>query len=149
METIDHFSNNNDRLENTTIEAREQAFISDFIELNDWMLQYEYLLYFMDDIHEIPENERTDDLKVKGCVSNAWMRISYTGENALYIEFASDTLIIKGILGAITALVGNASRVEVSKWDPQFIEKTALKMQLSVDRQKGITSILRKIKDFE
>lgn len=129
-----------------TIEARELEFISDFAELNDWLTQYEYLLYFMDDVHELSENERTDELKIKGCVSNAWMRISGAFDNSLYIEFASDTLIIKGILGVVTALVGNASHAEISKWEPQFIEKTVLKMQLSVDRQEGIASILRRLK---
>ena len=134
-------------MEKTTIEAREQEFIADFVELNDWMLQYEYLLYFMDDIHEIPENERTDDLRIQGCVSNAWMRVTTDGAGPLHIEFASDTLIIKGILGVITSLVGNASCADVLKWAPQFIEKTALKRQLNIDRQKGVTSILKRLKE--
>lgn len=131
-----------------TICDREREFISDFAELNDWMLQYEYLLYFMDDISVIPENERTEDLKVKGCVSNVWMRITSAGEDSPRIEFAGDTMIIKGILGVITALIGKATCKELSSWEPQFIEKTALKMQLSVDRQKGIGSVLGEIKSF-
>jgi cysteine desulfuration protein SufE len=134
-------------LENKTIEAREREFISDFTQLNDWMLQYEYLLYFMDDIHEIPENERADELRVKGCASNAWMRVSAAEGGSLHIELASDTLIIKGILGVVTALVGDASREEISEWEPKFIEKTALKSQLSVDRQRGISSILQRLKN--
>jgi cysteine desulfuration protein SufE len=134
-------------MENKTIEAREREFIADFAQLNDRMLQYEYLLCFMDDIHEIPENERTDELRVKGCVSNAWMRVSAAEGGSLYIELASDTLIIKGILGVVTALVGDASCEEISEWEPQFIEKTALKSQLSVDRQKGVSSILQRLKN--
>lgn len=134
-------------MEKTTIEAREQEFIADFIELNDWMLQYEYLLYFIDDIHEIPENERTDEMRVQGCVSNAWMRVTADGVRPLYIEFASDTLIIRGILGVITFLVGDASRAEILNWEPQFIEQTALKKQLNIDRQKGVASILKRLKE--
>jgi cysteine desulfuration protein SufE len=130
-----------------TIEAREREFIDDFTEINDWMLQYEYLLSFMEDMHEIPDNERSDDLKIKGCASNAWMRLN-AGPKGPRVEFASDALIIKGILGAITAFIGNASREEIAAWRPRFIEKTALKTQLGVDRQKGIASILKAIREW-
>jgi len=127
-----------------SIIERENEFIADFEELGDWMLQYEYLLYFMDDVNDIPEQERTDDLKVKGCVSNAWLRISH---DPFKIELTSDALIIKGTLGCITTLIGDASPAEIAAWRPRFIEDTALKKQLGVDRQKGIASILAKIRE--
>jgi len=130
-------------MENISIIERENEFIDDINELQDWMLQYEYLLYYMDDVNDIPEDERTDDLKVKGCVSNAWLRISH---EPFHIELTSDALIIKGILGVITAIIAEASPSEIASWTPRFIEETALKKQLSVDRQKGISSILSKIK---
>lgn len=130
-------------MKDKSIKERENEFISDINELQDWMLQYEYLLYYMDDVNDIPENERTDDLKVKGCVSNAWLRVS---REPFKIELTSDALIIKGILGAITAIIADAAPAEIVSWEPRFIEETALKNQLSVDRQRGIGSILDKIK---
>lgn len=131
-----------------SITAREEDFIREFSELGDWMLQYEYLLYYIEDIHEIPEEERTDILKVRGCVSNAWLRLSAAEPDSIQLELTSDALIIKGILGVITAIIANASKSEIAQWNPAFIEKTALQSQLSIDRQKGISSILTAIQDF-
>ncbi len=58
---------------NAKIIERENQFIADFNELDDWFLQYEYLLGITTQIGPYPPEKRTEDYRFKGCQSNVWI----------------------------------------------------------------------------
>ena len=81
-----------------SIEAREDEFLGNLELLDDTLLQFEYILSFIGDLNAIPEKERTDDRKVEGCASNAWLMFK-ARNGRLKLRLGSDSLIIEGCLG--------------------------------------------------
>ena len=84
-----------------SIEAREDEFLGNFELLDDTLLQFEYILSFIGDLNAIPEEDRTNDSKVEGCASNAWLLLE-ARNSRLKLSLGSDSLIIEGLLGALT-----------------------------------------------
>lgn len=84
-----------------SVEAREDEFLGNFELLDDTLLQFEYILSFIGDLNAISEEDRTDDCKVEGCASNAWLMLE-ARNGRLKLSLGSDSLIIEGLLGALT-----------------------------------------------
>ncbi len=128
-----------------TIEEKQESFIMDFNELNDWFMQYEYLIVLAGTMEELQETEKNEETRVSGCQSNVWVIVEYDGQK-LKIRADSDSLIIKGILGIIVQLLDGNTPYEILKADICFIERTSLKQQLSTDRFKGMSAVIDRIR---
>ena len=78
-----------------SIKARENELLGNLELLDDTLLQFEYILSFIGDLNTIPEEDRTDDCKVEGCASNAWLMLE-ARNGRLKLSLGSDSLIIEG-----------------------------------------------------
>ncbi len=130
-----------------SIDEKQDRIIKDFNELDDWFMQYSYLIELTSEMDEINESEKTEKTRVAGCQSNVWLILEYDG-HGIKVKAESDSLIIKGILGIIVHLFDNQTPDEIKETNVNFIEQTALKHQLSTDRLNGMTTVINQIKDF-
>ena len=130
-----------------SIQARENEFLGNLELLDDSLLQFEYILSFIDDLNEIPEEERDDDCKVEGCASNAWLALE-ARNGQLELCLSSDSLIVEGLLGALTWMVHAQSLADVAAWQPRLFEHQQMKSHLAVDRRHGIASIVNAVRAF-
>lgn len=130
-----------------TISEVEQTYIEDLNMLEDWFLQYEYLLEISSDMPKFSPDKKTDENKVKGCQSGVWLSMS-NNEDIIHVQADSDTLIIRGILAIIVGIFDGRSKGEIATFEPSFIEETNIKNQISTDRFNGIYSVINTIKKY-
>lgn len=128
-------------------EAAERRFLEDLELLDDRLLQHEYILSHIESLDLLPPELCTPERKVQGCASNAWMELGAV-DGRLHVRMASDSLIIKGLLGVVTLIVQDRPCAEVAAWEPALLEHPQLKPQLNVDRRKGLSAILAAIRSF-
>lgn len=130
-----------------SIEAREDEFLGNLELLDDTLLQFEYILSFIGDLNAISEEDRTDDCKVEGCASNAWLMLE-ARNGRLKLSLGSDSLIIEGLLGALTWMLDAQPLEDVAAWQPRFLKHPQMKPHLNSDRSHGIASIVKAIQAF-
>ncbi|MCC8081050.1 MAG: SufE family protein [Lachnospiraceae bacterium] len=133
--------------EGLTIAQLESTYIDDLNMLDDWFLQYEYLLQISADLPRIPEEERLDANKVKGCQSGVWLLL-HAEEGCVRVQADSEALIIRGMLAVIVSLLDGRRPEEIVEYTPRFISETSIKEQISTDRFHGIHEVIRKIQEF-
>lgn len=130
-----------------SIKAREDKFLGNFELLDDTLLQFEYILSFIGDLNAIPEEDRIDVCKVEGCASNAWL-MPEARNGRLKLSLGSDSLIIEGLLGALTWILDTQPLEDVAAWQPRFLKHPQMKPHLNSDRSHGIASIAKAIQAF-
>ena len=130
-----------------TIEEEEKSFIQDLNTLDDWFLQYEYLLEISSDISRIPDSDRKPEYIIKGCQSAVWV-IMKCIDGHLKLKIDSEALIVRGILSIFVYLLDGRPIDEILLYKPQFIEATNIKKQISTDRFNGVNSVYKTILDF-
>lgn len=130
------------------IEQREDELISAFDLLDDALLQYEYVLAFTDELEQLPPEECTDQTKVEGCASSAWLALCATDGGCLRIRAHSEALIVRGLLGIMSALTRNASCADIAAWQPRFTDAPGIAAQLSANRRSGLAAMLALIQNF-
>ncbi len=130
-----------------SIEEAEQSYIDDLNTLEDWFLQYEYLLRISADLPRIPPERRTEDKRVRGCQSGVWLELEYDG-GCVRVRADSEALIIRGILSIAVYLLNGRSPGEIAAWDPRYIRETNIRKQISTDRFNGLSSVIDTVKAF-
>ncbi|WP_455221226.1 SufE family protein [Kaarinaea lacus] len=117
--------------------------------LGDWDQRYQYLVELGEQLPEMPEQLKTDDNKVKGCMSQVWVQ-PYQDENdrKLYHYHGDcDTAIIKGVLALLIQLVDGKTAEEIKLLNvDEVFERLSLYEHLSPNRHVGVYGIVQLMK---
>ncbi len=117
--------------------------------LGDWDQRYQYLVELGEQLPAMPEKLKTEDNKVKGCMSQVWVH-PYQDEtdNTRYHYYGDcDTAIIKGVLALLIQLVDGKTAAQIKQLDvDEMFERLSLDDHLSPNRHVGIYGIVELMK---
>ena len=104
--------------------------------------RYEYVLWLAKKLDPLPADQQTDEIKVRGCVSQVFVRgrleqgvMQWTGD--------SDALITKGLLALLIQGLNGLTPEQVQAIKPDFIAATGLQASLTPSRANGFLNILK------
>jgi cysteine desulfuration protein SufE len=124
--------------------------IADTFELlGDWEQRYQYLVELGEQLPPMPEELKTEDNKVKGCMSQVWVSAYADQADDDLIRFHGDcdTSIIKGVLALLIQLTSGRKVGDIEALDvDQFFERLSLDEHLSPNRHVGVYAIVELMK---
>ena len=104
--------------------------------------RYEYVLWLAKKLDPLPQDPQTDDIKVRGCVSQVFVRGDLSN-GVMHWKGDSDALITKGLLALLIQGLNGLTPREVQAIDPAFIAATGLQASLTPSRANGFLNILK------
>ena len=124
--------------------------IADFEVLDDWEDRYRYVIELGRGLAPLPESERTEANKVRGCASQVWLWTRKSSENGRpYLAFRgdSDALIVKGLVAIVIALFDGKSPEEIRITDAEALFlRLDLRSHLTTQRSNGLRALVDRIK---
>ncbi len=109
--------------------------------LGDWEQRYQYLIELGEKLPVMPDNLKTDDNKVRGCMSQVWIA-AYTDDGRIKFHGDSDTSVIKGILALLIGLCDGLSAAQIQALDmDEIFRRLNLDEHLSPNRHVGVYAI--------
>ncbi len=116
---------------------------------DDWDQRYHYLVELGEQLPEMPEAFKTEDNKVKGCMSQVWISAYPDASQPELIHFHGDcdTTIIKGVLALLIQLTDGRTAQQILQLDvDEFFKQLKLDKHLSPNRHFGIYAIVELMK---
>jgi cysteine desulfuration protein SufE len=124
--------------------------IADIFELlGDWDQRYQYLIELGEQLPAMPASEKVEENKVKGCMSQVWVKAQRDPANPGRIRFSGDcdTSIIKGVLALLIQLTSGRTPEQIEQLDMEdFFTRLNLDEHLSPNRHFGIYAIVELMK---
>ncbi len=124
--------------------------IVDIFELlGDWDQRYEYLIELGENLPVMPDELKTENNRVKACMSKVWISAYPDPENAKLVRFHGDcdTSIIKGVLALLIDLAGGRPAAEIEKLDlDEIFARLNLDEHLSPNRHVGVYALVELMK---
>ena len=118
--------------------------------LDDWEDRLNYLIELGQALPAIPETAKTDENKVKGCVSNVWLVSHTDGGDAsarMHFEGQSDAIITKGLVAILIALYSDRPAAEIAETDAIAWFKTiGLSEHLGMQRSNGLVAMFNRMR---
>ncbi|MEO1037901.1 MAG: SufE family protein [Pseudomonadota bacterium] len=128
------------------IQTEIDELVEEFEFLGDWEERYRYLIELGQGLPPLPDNERNDHTKVKGCVSQVWL-VMGGDDDRLELRGDSDAHIVKGLVALLTRLYGGRSPQEALSINPrEVLHRIGLSEHLSPQRSNGLASMVNRIR---
>ena len=124
-----------------------EKIISDFEFIEEWEDRYRYVIDLGDQLEPYPEELKTPETKVQGCVSQVWLTSELKNEeNKIILSGDSDAHIVRGLMAIVFAIFSSKSPEEILKIDVQSIFKTlGLNEHISPQRSNGLNAMVKRI----
>jgi cysteine desulfuration protein SufE len=123
--------------------------IADFDFLDDWEDRYRYVIDLGRDLKPYPESARDAAHKVRGCVSQVWLKSTLNGDADPVIEFVgdSDAHIVRGLVAIMMVLYSGKKASEILAVNPEAIlKKLGLDEHLTPQRSNGLRAMIGRIR---
>ena len=124
--------------------------IVDIFELlDDWDQRYQYLTELGEQLPPMPAELKTEQNRVKGCMSQVWVSAYPDPDDSVRTRFHGDcdTSVIKGVLALLIDLIGGGTQQEIEALDVDALfSRLQLDEHLSPNRHLGVYAIVELMK---
>ncbi|MEZ4820357.1 MAG: SufE family protein [Bdellovibrionota bacterium] len=125
-----------------------QELIENFELFDQWEDRYRYIIDLGKKLPPLPQEQRTVENKVQGCVSQVWL--THTEKNGRHkFQADSDAFIVKGLASILIHLYNNKTAEEIQAINiEEVFAQIGLSEHLSPTRRNGFFSMVQKIQSF-
>jgi len=130
------------------IEEKIKNLKNDFQILPTWEEKYEKLIELGKKWPGLSEDLRIEDLKVKGCQSQVWIKAEMTADKRIIFRGDSDALIVRGLVAIVLSIYSNETPQTILSTDPVFLKEMGFDSGLSPSRSNGLFSMIKQVKYY-
>jgi len=119
-----------------------------FNELPEWDERYDYMIDLGRELPELPDNWKSDENIVEGCMSTVWLKMKFAEQanSPIAIAADSDSLIVKGLIVVLLAFYSGKTAEEIVASDVSaYLKQLGLDQHLSPQRRNGLFSMIKRI----
>lgn len=131
--------------EERTISDIEDEIVEEFGLFDDWEDKYEYIIDMGKKLSPLPEEDKKDENRIRGCQSSVWMASEYRDGRILY-RADSDAMIVKGLISMLIRVLSGHRPEEIMKAELGFIDRIGMGTHLAQTRSNGLRSMIKQMK---
>ena len=123
--------------------------VESFAMLGEWEERYRYLIELGRKLPPLPEAERTEANKVRGCMSQVWLASTLQPGPPARLELRgdSDAHIVKGLIALLFKLYSGRTPREILALDAKTVfERLGLENHITMNRRNGFYSMVERIR---
>jgi len=125
-----------------------QDLASDFALLPDWEERVAHVLELARELAPLSEAERTEETRVRGCVSRVWLVSERKPQEPekLFFRGDSDAHLVRGEIAMLLRIFSGRTPAEILSIDPRAVfEQLGLKDALTAQRSNGLFAMMQRI----
>jgi cysteine desulfuration protein SufE len=125
------------------------ALVENFAALGPWEDRYRYLIDLGRRLPPLPEAERTEANKVRGCMSQVWLSATPQPGPPPRLELRgdSDAHIVKGLIALLFKLYASRTPAEIVALDVKAVfERLGLENHITLNRRNGFYAMVERIR---
>jgi cysteine desulfuration protein SufE len=130
-----------------TLAEKQQQLIADLLLIEDAQERLAAVVDRARTRPPLPAAERTDEHRVRGCISAAWV-VGEVRDRRCHFRSDADSPLVRGLLALLCDFYSDAVPADVAATEPELWEKTGLARGLTPTRLNGLRSVRAKIRDF-
>lgn len=131
-----------------TINQIQDEIIDEFVDIEDWMDRYAYIIDLGNALPAIDEKYKTPQYIIEGCQSRVWLYAELNDEGKVIYTADSDAIIVKGIISLLIKVLSEHTPQEIIDADLYFIDKIGLSEHLSPTRSNGLVAMVKQMKVY-
>lgn len=130
------------------VQATIDELADEFALLSDWEERISHIMDLARSMPPLPDAERTDQNRVRGCVSQVWLIAERRADapGMLFFRGDSDAHLVRGEVAMLLRIFSGRSPQEILSVDAVAIfERLGLKDALTLQRSNGLHAMIKRI----
>lgn len=124
-----------------------EALIENFQALGPWEERYRYLIELGRKLPPMPDADKTEASKVRGCMSQVWLTSKTLPGPVLEFRGDSDAHIVRGLIALLFRLYSGRRPEEILALDVKSVfERLGLENHITMNRRNGFYSMVERIR---
>ncbi len=119
-----------------------------FLACTTWESKYEKIIELGKKWPGLDEALKSEDLKVKGCQSQVWIKAELTADKKIKFFGDSDALLVKGLVALILTVYTDETPQTILQTDLKFLKDIGFDTGLSPSRSNGLYSMIKQIRYY-
>ena len=115
---------------------------------DDWTDRYQYIITLGRKLPELDEAYKTDEYKIRGCISQVWLKSEIVAgpPRRLVFNGDSDSAIVKGLIAILRICLSDRTPREILDEDLEgLFGRIGLERHLSPNRRNGFFSMVEEL----
>lgn len=130
-----------------TIEQTLAGLAEEFDFLGEWEARIEYLIELGNGLAPLPEAERIEANKVRGCASQVWLAVRRDAGRLFFLA-DSDSHLSKGNIALLLRLYSGRTPEEILAFDARAaMDRLGLPQALTMQRANGLNAMIGRIRE--
>ncbi len=126
-----------------------EELVDNFGFLEDWEDRYAYLIDLGGQLPLMEDNLKTEQSKVRGCMSQVWMVLGWNNAGQLTFLADSDAQIVRGLIAVLRVVFEGKTAEEIHAVDVDAtFRRLGMDQHLSPNRRNGFFSMVERVKAF-
>jgi len=121
-----------------------QELIEEFKDVVDKRERLEMVFELADEIMLLPTDEWTDDTRIRGCQSEAHVRIAVE-DGLVHMVGAADAKLVQGLMGVLSIALEGLAPAQAVLVPVDFAEEMGLLNSLTPSRSNGFRNMYDKV----
>lgn len=132
----------------TEIDLALDALAEDFEILDGWEQRIEYVIDLGKGLPALPDEDRTEANKVRGCAAQVWLASDRDPEGRLWFRADSDSHLSKGNIALLLRLYSGRRPADILAFDARAaLDRLGLPQALTLQRANGLNSMVGRIRE--
>lgn len=123
----------------------QEQIVEDFGLFDDWMDRYRYLIDLGRALPPYPDQYRTDDWRVKGCINRAWLH-GEARDGRVYYQASSESDIVAGLIALLLKVYSGRTPQEIVDNPPDFLQQIGVWDNITSNRVNGLNGMIALIR---
>lgn len=131
-----------------SIDQTIEDLADEFALLPDWEERISYVIELARGLAPLSDEERSEQNRVRGCVSRVWLVSEKHAEEPekLYFRGDSDAHLVRGEIAMLLRIFSGRTPTEILSVDPKAVfERLGLQDALTAQRSNGLFSMMNRI----
>ncbi|TAE15150.1 MAG: SufE family protein [Bacteroidetes bacterium] len=126
----------------------QNEIIEEFELFDDWEDKYAYLIDLGKKLPELTEDFRTDERRIKGCLSNVWLDATFEAGKVMYqADSDKQAQIARGMISLLLRVLSGCTPQQIIEAELYFFDKIGLGAQLTMKRANGLASMIQQMRN--
>lgn len=128
-------------------EPDADAIRQQFVAANGWENQYRLIIQLGKQLPALPSEWQTEDNRLKGCESQAWLKSEKGEDGCWHFACDSDARIVRGLIVIVLAALNHQTADAIQTFDVDgYFSELGLEKHLSPSRGNGLRAIVLAIR---
>jgi cysteine desulfuration protein SufE len=126
-----------------------EEIVDNFSLFDDWEDRYRYLIDLGGRLTPMDEALKTEETRVRGCMSQVWIVLRWDENQRLSLLADSDAQIVKGLIAVLIAIFQGRTVQEIESINiDNIFSKLGLDQHLSPNRRNGFYAMVERVRTF-